>query len=45
MDDGLKWEIRKFGGLKSFLFGGEGFVIEVEGLVDYIFRRGLSRHS
>jgi len=26
-----KWKIRKFGGIKSFLLGGEGFVIEVEG--------------
>ncbi|ADI31525.1 TIGR00266 family protein [Staphylothermus hellenicus] len=31
MDDGMKWNIRRFGGLKSFLFGGEGLVIEVEG--------------
>ena len=31
MDDGMKWKVRKFGGLKSFLFGGEGLVIEVEG--------------
>ncbi len=43
MDDGLKWEIRKFGGLKSFLFGGEGFVIEVEGPGRlYIQTRSLS---
>ncbi len=26
-----RFEIRKFGGLKTFLFGGEGFVVEVEG--------------
>jgi len=25
------YSIRKFGGLKSFLFGGEGFVVEVDG--------------
>ncbi len=31
MDDGMKWKVRKFGGLKSFFFGGEGLVIEVEG--------------
>ncbi|NPA99378.1 MAG: TIGR00266 family protein [Crenarchaeota archaeon] len=31
MDNGMKWKVRKFGGLKSFLFGGEGLVIEVEG--------------
>ncbi len=31
MEDGLKWSIRRFGGLKSFFFGGEGLVIEVEG--------------
>jgi uncharacterized protein (TIGR00266 family) len=26
-----RFTIRKFGGLKTFLFGGEGFVVEVEG--------------
>ncbi len=31
MDESMKWRIRKFGGLKSLLFGGEGIVIEVEG--------------
>ena len=31
MDDGMKWNVRKFGGLKSFLFGGEGLVMEIEG--------------
>ena len=31
MDDGMKWSVRKFGSLKSFIFGGEGFVIEIEG--------------
>jgi len=31
MDDSVKWNIRKFGGLKSFLFGGEGLVVEVIG--------------
>ena len=28
---GAKWRIRKFGGWKTFLFGGEGLVVEVEG--------------
>jgi len=27
----VKWKIRKFGGIKSFLFGGEGLIIEAEG--------------
>ena len=31
MDSTVKWRVRKFGGIKSFLFGGEGFVIEAEG--------------
>ena len=31
MDSSVRWRIRKFGGWKSFLFGGEGFVVEVEG--------------
>jgi len=31
MDSTVKWRIRTFGGLKSFLLGGEGIVIEVEG--------------
>ena len=31
MDDGMRWDVRRFGGLKSFLFGGEGLVIEIEG--------------
>lgn len=31
MDSSLKWEIRKLGGMKTFFFGGEGFVIEVTG--------------
>jgi len=31
MDDTLSYKIRKFGGLKSFLLGGEGLVFEVEG--------------
>jgi len=26
-----KWRVTKFGGWKSFLFGGEGIVVEVEG--------------
>jgi uncharacterized protein (TIGR00266 family) len=31
LDGTIKWNIRKFGGWKSFLFGGEGFVIDAEG--------------
>ncbi|MEB3859626.1 MAG: TIGR00266 family protein, partial [Desulfurococcales archaeon] len=31
MDGSVGWRIRKFGGLKSFIFGGEGFVIDVTG--------------
>ncbi|RLF15873.1 MAG: TIGR00266 family protein [Thermoprotei archaeon] len=31
MDGDMKWRIRKFGGWKSFFFGGEGFVVEIEG--------------
>jgi len=31
MDSTVRWRIRTFGGLKSFLLGGEGLVIEVEG--------------
>ena len=31
MTEGAKWRVRKFGGLKSFLLGGEGIVIEIEG--------------
>ncbi len=31
LDANARWRIRKFGGWKSFLFGGEGFVVEVEG--------------
>lgn len=31
MTAGMKWKVRKFGGLKTFLFGGEGLVVEVEG--------------
>lgn len=31
MDGNIKYKIRKFGGLKSFIFGGEGIVAEVEG--------------
>lgn len=31
MSSTLKWRIRKFGNLKTFLFGGEGIVVEVEG--------------
>jgi len=31
MDDTLDYSIRKFGGLKTFFFGGEGFVFTVRG--------------
>jgi len=31
LTEGTKWRIRKFGGWKSFIFGGEGLVVEVEG--------------
>ena len=31
MDNSMKWRVRKFGGIKSFMFGGEGIVIEIEG--------------
>lgn len=32
LNENAKWKIRKFGGWKSFLLGGEGLVVEVEGL-------------
>jgi uncharacterized protein (TIGR00266 family) len=31
LDGTVDWRIRKFGGWKSFLLGGEGFVIDVKG--------------
>ncbi len=31
MPSNVKWSIRKFGGWKSFLFGGEGFAVDVQG--------------
>ena len=31
MDSSISWRVRKFGGWKTFIFGGEGFVIDVEG--------------
>jgi uncharacterized protein (TIGR00266 family) len=31
MDSSIRWRVRKFGGWKTFIFGGEGFVIDVEG--------------
>jgi uncharacterized protein (TIGR00266 family) len=31
LDDSVKWSVRKFGGLKTFIFGGEGIVLDVEG--------------
>jgi len=32
MDDSLEYDIRKFGSLKTLLFGGEGFVFKVRGI-------------
>ncbi len=32
MEDTLDYEIRRFGSLKSFMFGGEGFVFKVKGI-------------
>lgn len=31
MDEGARYQIRPFGGLRFFLFGGEGLVVEVQG--------------
>jgi len=31
MDDNIRYRVKKFGGWKSFILGGEGIVIEVEG--------------
>lgn len=31
MDEGARYHIRTFGGIKSFLLGGEGIVVEVQG--------------
>lgn len=31
MDSTVSWRVRKFGGIKSFIFGGEGVVIEIAG--------------
>jgi len=31
MTSGMNWRVRKFGGIKSFILGGEGIVIEVTG--------------
>ena len=31
LSDEVEWSVRAFGGLKSFFFGGEGFVVDVEG--------------
>lgn len=31
MTSGMRWRVRKFGGIKSFILGGEGIVIEVVG--------------
>ena len=43
MEDGMKWSVSRFGGIKSFLFGGEGFVVNVEGPGEiYLQTRTLS---
>ncbi len=31
LSDDVEWRVRTFGGLKSFFFGGEGFVVDVKG--------------
>lgn len=31
MEQGLSWKVHKIGGLKTFMFGGEGFVFDVGG--------------
>jgi len=31
MDDKARWSVGKFGGWKSFFFGGEGLVVNIEG--------------
>ncbi len=31
LDSTISWEIRKLGGLKTFIFGGEGIVLELQG--------------
>jgi len=31
LNEKTKWKVRKFGGWKSFLLGGEGLVVEIEG--------------
>jgi len=31
MEEGMEWKLRKFGGIKSTILGGEGIVIEVKG--------------
>ncbi len=31
LDGSIRWRVRKFGRWKTFLFGGEGFVIDAEG--------------
>jgi len=31
MDSTVSWKVRKFGGIKSFIFGGEGVVVEITG--------------
>ena len=41
MDESLEYKIRKFGGFKSALLGGEGFDVEGEGRI-YIQTRNPS---
>ncbi len=42
MSEGVKWKVRKFGGIKSFVLGGEGIVMELEGPgIAYIQTRSL----
>lgn len=31
LNEKAKWRVKKFGGWKSFILGGEGLVVEVEG--------------
>jgi len=38
MDDTLDYNIRKFGGLKTFFFGGKGFVFIVRGALSLLLQ-------
>ncbi len=31
LESGMSWHVRKFGGMKSFLLGGEGIVVDISG--------------